>query len=140
MNTLNITEHFAAPLARVFAAWTDASNLQRWFGPDDMQVPEVLADVRPGGRYKIVLQEANGQQHIVIGEYRDVVPNERLAFTWQWEGSEAVTLVEIAFKAIDANHTELSLMHTQFDTADARDMHGKGWRACLASLHSHFNA
>jgi uncharacterized protein YndB with AHSA1/START domain len=140
MNTLRITERFAAPLARVFSAWTDAAVLRRWFAPGDMRVPEAIADVRPGGRYRIVMEQADGQQHIVTGEFRDVIPNERLAFTWQWEGSEAVTLVEIVFRAIDANHTELNLVHTQFGTTDARDKHGQGWRGCLVNLHTHLSA
>jgi uncharacterized protein YndB with AHSA1/START domain len=140
MQTLRITERLASPLARVYSAWTDVACVQRWFAPGDMRVPEASVDVRPGGRYRIVMEQTDGQRHIVTGEYRDVVHNERLAFTWQWEGSDAVTMVEVAFTAIDADHTELSLVHTRFATIEARDKHGHGWGGCLANLHTFLSA
>jgi uncharacterized protein YndB with AHSA1/START domain len=137
MHTLTLTERLAAPLERVFAAWSSAEQVRRWFAPGDMRVPEAEVDLRPGGRYRIVMEEKDGQRHVVTGEYREIVPNERLAFTWQWEGSEAVTFVEVEFRAIDDGGTELSLVHTQFAAEEHRDMHGKGWRGCLANLQAY---
>lgn len=131
-----MTERFQAPLARVFDAWTNARQLQLWFAPGDMRVPEAAADVRPGGRYRIVMERADGEQRVVTGEYRDVVPNQRLAFTWQWEGSKDITLVELAFKALDPDNTELRLVHSQFTAAQDRDMHGQGWAGCIAKLRT----
>lgn len=139
MHTLNITETFAAPLAEVFAAWTDVDRIRRWFAPGDKHVPEAVADVRPGGRYRIVMEGPDGERHVITGEYQAVVLDERLAFTWQWEGSEAVTQVEIAFRAIDASSTELNLVHTRFMAVEARDMHGKGWAGCLVNLRGYLS-
>lgn len=136
MHTLTLTERFAAPVDRVFRAWSDSEQVSRWFAPGDMRVPDASIDLRPGGRYRVVMEETDGTQHIVSGEYREVVVNERLAFTWQWQGSDVVTFVEIGFRAIDADHTELSVVHTQFETEEQRDLHGQGWRACLAKLRS----
>ncbi len=93
MHTLTLTEILSAPSARVFQAWTNVDQMKRWFAPGDLRVPEAVADVRPGGRYRIVMERADGQQHIAAGEYREVVPNERLSFSWQWEGSDAITMV-----------------------------------------------
>ena len=136
MHTLTLTEQFPASVDRVFGAWSRAEEVRRWFAPGDMHVPEADVDCRPGGRYRIVMEEPGGAQHIVTGEYRDVVENERLSFTWQWEGSEAVTFVEIEFRAADGGGTELRLVHTRFAAEEARDKHGQGWRGCLANLHA----
>ncbi len=137
MHTLTLTEQFSASVERVFGAWSSANEVSRWFAPGDMQVPEADVDCRPGGRYRIVMQDTDGKQHVVTGEYREVVQNERLAFTWQWEGSEAVTFVEVDFHAADDGGTEVRLVHTRFATEEQRDLHGQGWGGCLGNLHSH---
>src|ERR1700749_4124477 len=102
MTELRITEALDAPLARVYAAWTEPERMRRWFGKADMQVPEASVDLRPGGRWRGVLLRADGVRMPVGGEYREIVPQERLRFSWQWEGSEAVTEVELRFRALDA--------------------------------------
>lgn len=137
MHTLTLTERFAAPVERVFDAWTSVAEVTRWFAPRDMRVPEAAIDLRPGGRYRIVMQETDGAQHVVTGEYRDIVPNRRLTFTWQWEGSDAITFVELEFNAVDAGSTELKLVHTRFATEEQRDHHGKGWEGCLVNLRAY---
>ena len=137
MHTLTLTERFAAPVERVFDAWSSSTEVSRWFAPGDMRVPEANIDFRPGGRYRIVMQETDGAQHIVTGEYHEIVPNRRLAFTWQWEGSDAVTFVELEFNAIDAQRTDLKLVHTRFATEEQRDHHGKGWGGCLVNLRAY---
>lgn len=136
MQTLTMTERFPAPVDRVFSAWSSATEVSRWFAPGDMHVPQADVDCRPGGRYRIVMEDTDGAQHIVTGEYREVVQDERLAFTWQWEGSEAVTYVEVDFRADDNGGTELKLVHTRFATEEQRDLHGQGWGGCLGKLHA----
>ena len=137
MPRLTITERFLAPVERVFGAWASAEQVGRWFALGDMHVPEAEVDPRPGGRYRIVMQETDGTRHIVTGENREVVPNERLAFTWQWEGRDVVTFVEVEFRAADGGSgTELELVHTQFDSDEWRDMHAQGWNGCLANLRA----
>ena len=58
------------------------------------------ADVRVGGRYRIVVRTPDGEEHDVSGVYREVVPNEKLVFTWAWRSTpERESLVTIALKA-----------------------------------------
>ena len=140
MNQLKLSEILPAPLSRVFAAWCDVDKLRQWFAPGDMTVPEAVADIRPGGRYRIVMEEPGGRRHIISGQYREISPNERLRFSWQWEGNPSVTEVEVAFRAIDAERTELTLIHSDFPNEDARDGHGKGWAACLVKLRRYLCA
>ena len=68
----------------VYAAWTDPEKIVKWFGPDSGPVEHAELDVRVGGRYSIAFRTENGEQHHVSGVYREVVPNEKLSFTWAW--------------------------------------------------------
>ena len=70
------------------------------------------------------------------GEYREVVPPERLVFTWAWEqdgarGHDTVVTIEL-FET--PGGTRLELTHELFETEDARDRHGQGWSSCLDCL------
>ena len=104
-------------------------------GPDeDMTVPLAQSDPKVGGRYRIVMREANGTEHKVGGVYRTFDPPRKLAFTWAWEGSsDPETLVTIELREIEGG-TELTLTHTKFGTESARDHHNQGWAGCLAKL------
>ena len=86
-----MTRVFNAPRALVFDAWTKPELFKRWFGSREWGVPVCEMDVRPGGSYRYVMRRADGSQEIVMrGEYREVVPPERMVTTEAFEGfSEA---------------------------------------------------
>ena len=50
--SLEIKRFINAPRERVYAAWTDPAELQRWFGPEDVRTIKIAADVRVGGKYR----------------------------------------------------------------------------------------
>ena len=131
---LVVRRTFAASVERVYEAWTDSAAIRRWFCPGDMTVPEAEADVRVGGRYRICMRDQDGSLHVTGGVYREVVPNQRLVFSWRWEGSEVDTLVTVDLAAAGADGTELILTHEGFADADGRDKHNQGWNACLDKL------
>jgi uncharacterized protein YndB with AHSA1/START domain len=99
------------------------------------------ADVRVGGRYRIVMQKAgDGEQHDVSGVYREVIPNEKLVFTWAWKSTpERESLVTITFKA-DDNGTLMTFTHEQFFDEDARDRHQRGWNDSFEKLEKYLAA
>ncbi|HXA46597.1 MAG TPA: SRPBCC domain-containing protein [Burkholderiaceae bacterium] len=133
MYELTLNKRCNAPVARVFAAWSTAEMLKRWFGPGTVGVAEAQVDFRVGGVYRIVMRHDDGRTHIVNGAYRQIVANERLCFSWQWEGSEAVTEVELTFRAA-GQQTDLTLLHREFPTVESRDQHNEGWQGCLVKL------
>ena len=133
MIRLELRKTIAAPLATVFAAWTDPEVVRKWFAPGDMTVAEALVDARPGGAYRITMKGA-AQTSVAIGQYREVTPVERLVFTWGWQGDPAEpTLVTVQLTAV-AKGTEIHLKHENFASEGARQMHEDGWIGCLASL------
>ncbi|MEZ4467843.1 MAG: SRPBCC domain-containing protein [bacterium] len=69
-----------APRALVFAAWTDARHLVRWFAPEGFSVAECVADARPGGRLRIVMRAPDGTEFPMVGTFTEVSAPARLVF------------------------------------------------------------
>lgn len=132
--SLTLKRRFAAPAEKVYAAWTDPAQLMRWFGPDSGPVHDAETDVRVGGRFSISFSTEDGERHNVSGEYKEVVANEKLAFTWQWiTMPERRSYVIVTIKR-DGDGCILTLHHEQFFDQAARDGHEAGWKGTLEKL------
>ena len=133
--SLQIRRVYNAPVAAVYAAWTDPEQMKHWFAPsDDFGMSEVVLDVRVGGRYRVIMHRPDGDVSRVGGEYREVVPNRKLVYTWAWESTpERESLVTVEFKP-SGQGTELLLTHQRFADTEARDKHQHGWNGCLERL------
>jgi uncharacterized protein YndB with AHSA1/START domain len=132
--SLTIKRRFNASPAKVFAAWTDPEKVKRWMGPGETKTVTAENDPRVGGRYRIVMRPPGGEEHDVGGIYREVIPNEKLVFTWAWKSTpERESLVTLTFKN-DGGGTLLTLTHEQFFDDDARDRHQPGWNGSFEKL------
>jgi len=134
--TLKVKRVFQAPREKVFRAWTDATELARWFAPSaeySTRVPEL--DLKVGGKYKVEMHHKGGIVHTVGGTYQEITPPERLVFTWRWENASGAheSLVTIEFLDLGRS-TEISLTHVQLPSAEERQKHEQGWNGCLAQL------
>jgi uncharacterized protein YndB with AHSA1/START domain len=85
--SLTLSRRYNASPARVFSAWTDPEKIARWFGPEGIDVVRAESDARAGGSYRIIARSPDGEEHDVSGVYREVVPNEKLVFTWAWKST-----------------------------------------------------
>lgn len=139
--SLAIRRKLKASAETVFDAWTKPEALKRWFGPsDDMEIVIATADLRVGGRYRIVGQMPGGEQHRVGGVYRDIVPGRKLVFTWAWESTpERESLVTVEIKPT-AGGCDLTLTHEQFFDEAARDRHQHGWSGSIERLERYLAA
>jgi uncharacterized protein YndB with AHSA1/START domain len=136
--SLTLKRRLNAKPEKVYAAWTDPAQIVRWFGPDAGAVTKADMDVRVGGRYVVIFHTEDGEEHYVSGVYREVVPNERLQFTWAWRSTpERESLVTVQIRP-DGDGTSLTLIHEQFFDEDARDRHAYGWTGSLDKLERLF--
>ena len=136
--SLTLKRRFAAAPEKVYSAWADPEKLVQWFGPGSVEAGSVKADIdlRVGGHYRISFN-ANGQYNQVGGVYREVVPNERLVFSWAWHSTpERESLVTVLLKP-DGAGTLLTFHHEQFFDATARDNHERGWTELLGKLENY---
>jgi uncharacterized protein YndB with AHSA1/START domain len=137
---LVVTHSYPASIDRVFAAWTDASQLSQWFGPTDEHTAIAEVDLRVGGNYRIAIHHVSGNVHTVIGTYQLIDPPKKLAFTWNWEGSTAPdTLVTIDLIP-QGSSTEVKVTHEKFLDTESRDKHNQGWTGGLNRLERYFES
>jgi len=111
----------------VFAHFIDPVLMTDWIA----QHAEL--DSRPGGKVRL---EVNGTD-VVVGTVVEIVPNERLVFTWGWEGDRYAvppgsSTVEVTFEK-DGDCTVVHVRHSRLP-AVARDIHAAGWAALLPRL------
>ena len=138
--SLTINRRINAAPARVYAAWTDPEKLVTWFGPTQTIAGSVKAemDVRAGGRFCISFKTDDGEYHQVGGVYQEVVPDQRLKFSWAWHTmTERESLVTVTLKP-DGDVTLLTLHHEQFFDQAARDGHEGGWTGTIDKLERLF--
>jgi uncharacterized protein YndB with AHSA1/START domain len=137
--TVEIKRHIKAPRDRVYAAWTDPEQLKQWFGPENVQTRDLIADTRVGGEFRWDLINQEGEEMTISGEFRDLKPNKKIVFTWKWEDDEVwknhVSIVTIELSDADGG-TELRLMHEQLPTETLRDGHNEGWNSALSKLEN----
>ena len=135
--SLEIKRFINAPRERVYEAWTDPAELQRWFGPEEVRTIKIDADVRVGGKYRWDLQKQDGEEWACLGEYRELVPGKKIVFTWKWDDDEAwenhdsVVTVELSDRD---GGTEVKLTHEKLPSEESRDRHNQGWNSVLDRL------
>jgi uncharacterized protein YndB with AHSA1/START domain len=122
--------HIAAPPATVFAFLTDPAKILSWMGADAEIEPH------PGGIY-LVKGIAGDEKRVARGQFREVVPVHRLAYSFGWEGSEEVPpgsgLVEIDLLERNGG-TLLRMAHSGLPNAEQRARHGEGWAHYVGRL------
>ena len=127
---LVVTRVIQAPCAMIFKAWTDPKQMVQWWSPEDIECRSVTADLKIGGAYRIHMFSEKGD-HIAVGRYREIVPNRRLQFTWQWEHyAMPDSVVTVEFEDL-GKATRLTLTHEGIpDQEDAAD-HNRGWTSAI---------
>jgi uncharacterized protein YndB with AHSA1/START domain len=115
-----MTRSFAASRSLVFEAHTSCEHLSRWWGPRKYRIVECDLDFRPGGAWRVVQEGPEGYRIAFFGEYREIVPDERITWTFGYEGMQGDPGVEtVVFSETDGVTTLTATAF--FDSADLRD-------------------
>jgi uncharacterized protein YndB with AHSA1/START domain len=136
--SLTLTRRFRTRPEKVWAAWTDPEKLIAWFCTAKAKPGSMRAelDVRVGGRYRVSFDMESGEHSEVGGVYREVVPNEKLVFSWAWHSTpERESLVTVSIRA-DGAGSLMVFTHEQFFDEAARDNHAKGWNELFGQLET----
>jgi len=127
--TLEIVRVVPAAPEAVFRAFTVPDELAKWWGPEGFKVPSLELDPRVGERYRMQMQPPEGELFYLTGEFREVEPPARLAFTFEWEDpdpDDVENLVELTFRDLGES-TEVALIQHPFRTEARRELHRDGW-------------
>lgn len=130
---IRISRTFNAPRKLVWQAWTTPAMLVHWFGCAAFSTIDAEADVREGGRWRVVMRAPDGTDYPAYGTYTAVRPIGHLAFTHQWEKQVAGvnpadhrTLVTVDLHE-EGQRTRMEFRQTGLATEASRDSHIGGW-------------
>lgn len=146
---LVITRIFDAPRALVWKAWTDPQHTMRWWGPKGFTSPTCKIDLRVSGKYLFCMKAPDGKEYWSTGEYREIVPIERVVCTDHFSDERGNIIpastyglgedwpdelvVTVTFEDVGGK-TKLTLRHAGIPAGNMKEMTGAGWNESLDKL------
>jgi uncharacterized protein YndB with AHSA1/START domain len=135
-NTVKLHRVFTAPVEKVFKAFTDADAMASWLPPYGFLCKVHIMDFKIGGTYKMTFTNfTTGNGHSFGGEYLEIIPNELLKYTDQFDNPDLpgkiITTIEL--KRVLCG-TELFVTQEGIPDAIPVEMCYLGWQESLDKL------
>jgi uncharacterized protein YndB with AHSA1/START domain len=111
---------FDAPRALVWRAFTEPELIARWWGLRGSTTVVDQQDLKAGGAWRFVQLQHDRPDAAFRGIYREIVPPERLVYTFEWEGLPGYVLIDTATFEDLGERTRVT-MHSLFHTGGERD-------------------
>lgn len=145
LQELSITRFFDAPRESVYQAFTDSDQRRQWLGPRGFTATRFEQDARPGGNWRGIMHQTapwQGRSDYpdlgMGGVYKELVPFEKLVYTFAWEGQGGQptreTEITIRLTEVSANRTKMVFHQAFFDNVQQRDGHNTGWNSTFDRL------
>jgi uncharacterized protein YndB with AHSA1/START domain len=117
-----ITREFDAPKHLVYKAWTTPELVKRWWSARRGAVTIAEIDLRVGGKWRYVMIASEGFEVGFHGEYREIVPDERLVSTEVYEGMPDGEALDTLTLTESDGRTTLTLL-VEHSCMEHRDAH-----------------
>jgi uncharacterized protein YndB with AHSA1/START domain len=118
-----IAREFDAPRHLVYRAWTTPELVGRWWSGQRGEVTSIEIDLRVGGTWRYEMVAHGGLQVAFHGEYREIVPDERIVSTEVYEGMpDATALDTVTFADAGEGRTLLTIL-VEHASKEHRDAH-----------------
>ncbi len=116
-----ITRTFDAPKHLVYRAWTEAELVARWWHANRGEIKSVDIDLRVGGKWRWVMVTPDGFEVGFHGEYIEIVPDEKLVSTEEFDGAPGGVAVNTLTLRETGGRTYMDLLvqHTSKENRDA---------------------
>ena len=145
LHELSINRVFNAPRDVVYEAFTNAAHTREWMGPRGFVATHFEQDARPGGKWRACLHQTEAWKGRTDfpdlgqgGTFREIVPPERLVYTFAWEGQGGQptreTVITIHFTELGGDRTQMKFHQAFFDSVEQRDGHNEGWNSSFDRL------
>ena len=136
---LFIERTFSAPVALVFAMWSQREHMIQWYGPRDSRCVDVQLDFRVGGEWSATVHMPAYGNRSMGGRYLEIEPGRRIVKTFQWRNGEPepVTVVAMTFEDLGDGRTQQTFHQTPFTDIALRDSHIGGWKSVFDSAEAY---
>src|SRR4028118_1748112 len=141
---LQTSKDFMVPVQRLYEAWTTENDLKQWWRPMDNTLTSMTNELKEGGKVQYAFETAEHNPAFEIsGDYKEVRPNERLVYTWNWLiPNEAVEdskfLLTIKFIPV-GDKSKLEVTQENFASEEAVKPHLDGWEKALNGLQQYLS-
>lgn len=136
-SVIDVEIRIAATPERVFRAWSEPRELERWAWGSLGSNCRASVDFRVGGRFLVSTDRPDGRRWAFSGLYTEIVQLQRLAHTVEWDAPMGYGPVEehvaVEFVAADGA-TLVRFRHTGDFSAEAKRVHAEGWGNVLETL------
>jgi len=112
-STFVIERTYEASPERVFSAWADPAAKARWFGPSEKPKDAHTLDFQVGGREHLAVPTSDGPVYSFDATYQDIVPSERIIYTYDMHRDEARISVSVATVVLQAQGAGTRLTLTE---------------------------
>lgn len=117
---IGMSRTFNAPRALVWAAYTEARHVANWWGQRNSTTIVDTLDFRPGGGWRFVQRTPTGEEYGFHGEFREIVPLEKIVQTFEFEGMPGHVVIDSATFEESDGKTTVNVIST-FATKEDRD-------------------
>ena len=111
----------SAPRVRVFAAWIDPGQAEKWWGPNGFRTTTLEADVRPGGIWRHIMHGPDGRDYPNRIRYVEIRPPECIVYDHDDDSDHGVTRFHATVTFEEANGKTLLTLRSEFATAEELD-------------------
>ena len=137
---IQVTREFDAPRDVVYKAMTDPKLIPQWWGPRGSTTIVDKMDVRPGGSWRFVNRGADGSESAFRGQYRELIPGEKVVQTFEWEPMAGHISVDTATLTDLPNGRTLFTTRSLFTSKGDRDgMVQSGMESGLRETYDRFD-
>jgi len=146
---LVIERTFDAPRDLVWRAWSEPDLFMRWWGPKDYSCPACKIDFRVGGSWLACMRSTEGQDIWATGEYREIVPKERIVCTdnfadadgnvvpashYEIPGDFSSEMIITVTLQESNGKTKMTLRHTGLPGGEMAEGANEGWNQSFDKL------
>jgi uncharacterized protein YndB with AHSA1/START domain len=117
-----ITREFDAPRHLVFKAYTTPELVRRWWHANRGEMTLCEIDLRVGGKWRYLMTAGSGPEVGFHGEYREIVPDERIVSTEVYEGMPNAEALDTVTFTGTGDRTTLTIL-VQHASREDRDAH-----------------
>jgi uncharacterized protein YndB with AHSA1/START domain len=135
-NSVRLHRVLRAPPERIYRAFLDADAMAKWLPPYGFTCKVHQMDARPGGTFRMSFSNfSTGHGHSFGGEYRELVPNERIRYTDKFDDPNLPGEMETTVSLLPVScGTELTVVQEGIPDAIPVEMCYLGWQESLAQL------